>query len=95
VPFGLFVRIPALHVDGLVHVSALPADYYHRDGSGTVLSGERSGRQYRLLDHMRVRLSHVDLEQRKIDFVPLDATGEPTGRKPQRKQQRKQKGRGR
>ena len=71
-PFGLFVRIPELHVDGLVHVSALPPDYYHRDGSGTLLSGERSGREYRLLERMRVRLSHVDLEQRKIDFVPIE-----------------------
>ena len=72
VPFGLFVRIPELHVDGLVHVSSLPPDYYHRDGSGTRLTGERSGREYRLLERLRVKLTRVDLEQRKIDFVPVD-----------------------
>jgi ribonuclease R len=72
VPFGLFVRVPELHVDGLVHVSSLPPDYYHRDGSGTRLSGERSGREYRLLDRLQVRLSRVDLEQRKIDFVLVE-----------------------
>lgn len=77
VPFGLFVRIPHLHVDGLVHVSALPPDYYHRDGSGTRLTGERSGREYRLLERMQVKLSHVDLEQRKIDFVPVATTPAP------------------
>ena len=72
VPFGLFVRIPELHVDGLIHVSALPPDYYHRDGSGTRLRGERSGREYALLDRIRVRLSNVDIDQRKIDFVPVE-----------------------
>jgi ribonuclease R len=74
-PFGLFVRVPELHVDGLVHVSALPRDYYHRDPSGTALTGERSGQRYRLMDTMTVRLAGVDLEDRKIDFVPVDGEG--------------------
>src|SRR3970040_3140821 len=61
VPFGLFVRIPELSIDGLVHVSALPRDYYHRDASGTKLVGERTGRAYGLTDRMRVRLANVGL----------------------------------
>ncbi len=75
VAFGLFVRVPELHVDGLVHVTALPRDYYHRDPTGTVLAGERSGNKYRLTDKLRVRLAAVNVDERKIDFVPLD-TGE-------------------
>lgn len=74
-PFGLFVRIPELHIDGLVHVSSLPPDYYHRDPSGTVLAGERSRREYRLLDRMRVRLQNVNADERKIDFVPAESGG--------------------
>ena len=31
-PFGAFVRIPEYGIDGLVHVSALPRDYYHKGG---------------------------------------------------------------
>ncbi len=72
VPFGLFVRVPELHVDGLVHVTALPRDYYHRDPTGTVLEGERTGNRYRLTDRLRVRLAAVNLDERKIDFVPVD-----------------------
>ena len=83
-PFGLFVRIPELHVDGLVHVSALPPDYYHRDPSGTRLSGERGKHEYRLLDRLRVRLQSVDLEQRKIDFVPVEQRPS-SGRKEKRR----------
>jgi len=76
VPFGLFVRVPELHVDGLVHVTALPRDYYHRDPTGTVLAGERSGNQYRLTDKLRVRLAAVNVDERKIDFVPIEPDDE-------------------
>jgi ribonuclease R len=68
----LFVRVPDLHVDGLVHVTALPRDYYHRDPTGTELRGERTGSKYRLTDKLRVRLAAVNVEERKIDFVPVD-----------------------
>jgi ribonuclease R len=79
VPFGLFVRVPELHVDGLVHVTALPRDYYHRDATGTILRGERSGHQYRLTDRLRVRLAAVNVDERKIDFVPIDIDDEMAG----------------
>ena len=80
VAFGLFVRVPELHVDGLVHVTALPRDYYHRDPTGTVLAGERSGNKYRLTDRLRVRLAAVNVDERKIDFVPIEP--EDGGRSP-------------
>jgi ribonuclease R len=85
VPFGLFVRLPELHVDGLVHVTSLPRDYYHRDATGTELRGERSGARYRLTDKLRVRLAAVNVDERKIDFVPLEddaaaSSGANTGR---------------
>ncbi|MFO7288023.1 MAG: ribonuclease R [Gammaproteobacteria bacterium] len=74
VPFGLFVRIPELKVDGLVHVTSLPRDYYHRDATGTRLVGERTGRTFRLTDTLDVRLVGVNIEERKIDFVPVERT---------------------
>jgi ribonuclease R len=67
--FGAFVRIPRFAVDGLVHVSTLPRDYYHREPSGTALVGERTGKRITLMDRVRVRLMGVNLEERKIDFV--------------------------
>jgi ribonuclease R len=72
VPFGLFVRMPDIQADGLVHVTALPRDYYHRDAAGTALTGERSGRAYRLTDTLEVKLVGVNVEERKIDFVPVE-----------------------
>jgi len=76
VPFGLFVRVPELKIDGLVHVSSLPRDYYHRDPTGTKLVGERTGREYGLTDTLDVRLVGANVEDRKIDFVPIDADDE-------------------
>jgi ribonuclease R len=73
VPFGLFVRIPEMQIDGLVHVSSLERDYYHRDPSGTKLVGERTGTTYGLTDRMRVRLAGVNLEERKIDFMLVES----------------------
>ena len=72
VPFGLFVRLPEIQADGLVHVTSLPRDYYHKDATGTVLKGERSGREYRLTETLQVRLVAVNVEERKVDFVPVE-----------------------
>jgi ribonuclease R len=89
VPFGLFVRIPELQIDGLVHVSSLPGDYYHKDSSGTALVGERTGSTYKLMDRIKVRLTSVNLEERKIDFLPVEtapaaAPGGPSKRRRRR-----------
>jgi ribonuclease R len=76
VPFGLFVRLPEVQADGLVHVTALPRDYYHKDPTGTALKGERTGREYRLTETLKVRLVAVNVEERKVDFVPVESADE-------------------
>jgi ribonuclease R len=68
VDFGLFVQIPEYQVDGLVHVSALGGDYFHRDPVHHRIVGEHTGLSFRLADRLRVRLTRVSLEERKIDF---------------------------
>jgi ribonuclease R len=82
VPFGLFVRLAEIQADGLVHVTSLPRDYYHKDVTGTVLKGERSGREYRLTETLKVRLVAVNVEERKVDFVPVE--NEDQAREPRR-----------
>ena len=66
--FGLFVQIKALQIDGLVHVTSLQNDYYRFDAATQSLIGDRSGRQYCLGDELRVEVSRVDLETKRIDF---------------------------
>ncbi|BAU76878.1 ribonuclease R [Metapseudomonas furukawaii] len=66
--FGIFVELIDIYVEGLVHVTALPGDYYHFDAIHHRLSGERSGRSFRLGDQVEVVVARVDLDERKIDF---------------------------
>ncbi|WP_060510635.1 ribonuclease R [Pseudomonas sp. NBRC 111124] len=80
--FGLFVELTDIYVEGLVHVSALPGDYYHFDPVHHRLSGERTGRSFRLGDTIEVKVMRVDLDERKIDFeVSEQQLSAPIGRK--------------
>ncbi len=66
--FGLFVLIPELQVDGLVHVSSLRNDYYEFDATSQSLVGSRSSRRYVLGDKIRITVHKVDMDTRRIDF---------------------------
>ncbi|MGB0713195.1 MAG: ribonuclease R [Gammaproteobacteria bacterium] len=69
--FGVFVELDEVYVEGLVHVTSLDSDYYHYDPTGHRMTGERSGQVYRLGDRVKVQVTRVDLDQRKIDFAML------------------------
>ncbi|GAB1392620.1 ribonuclease R [Rhodocyclaceae bacterium] len=68
VPFGIFVALDEVFVEGLVHVSDLGRDYFHFDEKAHAMVGERTGARYRLSDRVRVQLVRVSLDQNKIDF---------------------------
>ncbi|HKB49572.1 MAG TPA: RNB domain-containing ribonuclease, partial [Ktedonobacterales bacterium] len=70
--FGLFVQLKEVPIDGLVHISAIPGDYWELESGGMGLVGQRTGRRWQMGDEVRVRLSRVDLTQRQIDFELLD-----------------------
>ena len=72
VPFGIFVALDGVFVEGLVHVSELGQDYFHFDEKSHAMVGERSGRRFRLSDRVRVQLTRVDMEANKIDFRLAD-----------------------
>jgi len=69
--FGVFVQLDDLLVEGLVHISELTDDFYRFDEGRHVLVGERTGRTWRLGDPLTVRVSRVDLDAMRIDFVPI------------------------
>lgn len=66
--FGLFIQIKEYYIEGLVHVTALPNDYYRFESSSYKLVGERSGRTYQLTDDLRVQVVRVDPDEGKIDL---------------------------
>ncbi|UYG04791.1 ribonuclease R [Halomonas sp. LR3S48] len=86
--FGIFVRLDEVYVEGLVHVTSLPSDYYHYEPEKHRLKGERTGMSYRLGDGVTVQVARVDLNDRKIDFVLDDDKPRP------KRQPRKRRGEG-
>ena len=87
--FGLFVELKDLYIEGLVHITALPGDYYNFDKAHQRLTGERSGRSFQLGGIVRVQVARVDLDDRKIELELIDAKSprnaaskKPVGRPP-------------
>ena len=66
--FGLFVTLNDLHVEGLVHITELGGEYFRFDEVRQELRGERTGIRYIIGSKVRVQVSRVDLDGRKIDF---------------------------
>ena len=77
--FGLFVELKESKVNGLVHVTQLPHDYYHFDPLRKSLRGERKGTSYRLGDPVRVLVLKASVEDKRIDFKLV--TGETKKKK--------------
>ena len=88
--FGAFVELKGIHVEGLLHITSLPHDYYDFDSMRHRLLGRRSGRAFDLGQEVRVVVAAVNLDERKIDFQ-LDASGQSEG-KGKNKGRRKGKG---
>ena len=66
--FGIFVTLDELYVEGLVHITELGGEYFRFDEARQELRGERSGLRYAIGSRVRVQVSRVDLDGRKIDF---------------------------
>ncbi len=78
--FGLFVTLNAMYVDGLIHITELGGEYFKFDEARQELRGERTGIKYAIGTPVRVQVSKVDLDARKIDFRMLNEGDSLTNR---------------
>jgi ribonuclease R len=75
--FGIFVTLDELYVEGLVHITELGGEYFRFDEARQELRGERSGVRYAVGTRVRVQVSRVDLDSRRIDFrIVREESGE-------------------
>ena len=74
--FGLFVTLSDMFVEGLVHITELGGEYFRFDEVRQELRGERTGIRYALGTRVRVQVSRVDLDARKIDFRLVHEAGD-------------------
>ncbi len=69
VNFGAFVLLDDLYAEGLLHMRDLRDDYYNYDEKGQRLVGSNKKKVISFGQRIRVRISHVNLENRRIDLV--------------------------
>ncbi|KAB2813877.1 ribonuclease R [Phaeocystidibacter luteus] len=69
--WGVFVELNENYCEGMIRIRDFRDDYYIYDEKNHQIIGESSGRIYQLGDPMRIRVKHVDLEKKQIDFTPL------------------------
>lgn len=86
--FGLFVQLTDIYVEGLIHISQLPNDYYHFEPMRHEIYAERSGVRYRLGNPIKIIVARVDLDQRQMDFVLAEEDDE-VDKKPTKKSKSK------
>ncbi len=89
--FGLFITGVKLPAEGFVHISALADDSYRYDRAGHVISGFRSGNEFRLGDAVRVAVAAVDVDARELDFRLLARDPKPLKRHQKKKKQSPEK----
>lgn len=80
-PFGFFVELESIFVEGLVHVSALTDDYYQFDETTHSLTGMSRRRRFTIGDPVVVTVHRVDLDRREIDFRLSDEQPPPLPRR--------------
>lgn len=68
--FGIFVELENT-VEGLVHISNIIDDFYIYDNDKKVLTGEHTGKTYKIGDVVNVRLEKVSIANAEIDFSIL------------------------
>lgn len=69
--WGIYVELPNT-VEGLVHISKLPGDYYSYHEETYELMGESTGRTFYLGQKVSIKVHNVDLPSSAIDFCLVE-----------------------
>jgi ribonuclease R len=70
--FGLFCQGVEIPAEGMIHSSALSDDFYQYDSATRTLTGQRTKREFRLGDPIRVVIARVDVDRRQLDLRVAD-----------------------
>ena len=66
--YGLFVELPKLFIEGLVHVSTLNDDWYEYRSRQNLLIGRKSKNTFRVGDLINIKILKVDILKYQIDL---------------------------
>ena len=74
VDFGIFVELPNT-AEGLIRMVSLDDDYYVYDEKMLRLTGKRTKKTFAIGDEMDIIVSGVNLDMRRVEFVPAEGGG--------------------
>lgn len=66
--WGVYVELENT-IEGMVHVSMLPGDYFYYDEQSYEMVGQATDKRYKLGERIKVRVNATDKIARTIDFV--------------------------
>ena len=70
--WGVYVELPNT-VEGLIHVSMLPGDYFYYDETSYEMVGRESGIVYKLGQRLSVQVKYADRFTGTVDFeIPME-----------------------
>jgi len=76
-PFGVFVDLDDIFVQGMVPIATVGGDYWVYREREHRLVGQATHREMRLGDHVTVEVKSIDEDRRQIEFRLLAVAGAP------------------
>lgn len=76
-PFGLFVELDEIFVQGLVPVATIAGDFWRYHDREHRMRGESTNRELRLGDKVRIRVESIDEDKHQLEFRLLEVGGTP------------------
>ena len=74
-PFGLFVELDEIFVQGMVPVATIGGDFWRYYDKEHVMRGESTNRELRLGDRVKIRVESIDEDKKQIEFRLLEIKG--------------------
>src|SRR5712692_3392079 len=76
-PFGIFVELDEIFIQGMVPVATIGGDFWLFREREHRLRGESTGRELRLGDKVVVEVKSIDEDRHQIEFRLLEIAGSP------------------
>lgn len=76
-PFGLFVELDEIFVQGMVPVATIGGDFWRYHDREHAMRGESTNRELRLGDSVKIRVESIDEDRHQIEFRLLEVRGVP------------------
>src|SRR6266481_4679641 len=76
-PFGLFIELDEIFVQGMVPVATIGGDFWVYADREHRMRGDSTGREMRLGDHVLIEVKSIDEDRHQIEFRLLEVAGAP------------------